>query len=109
TRGRVSLGPGIGEVIGGVAVEHVLTRSVRDSAAVLDATAGRMYGDPYSAWPPTRSFLSEVGADPGRLRIGVLGRLPNGPDVDPESLATLNETAELLSTLGHQVEQSWPE
>lgn len=109
TRGRVSLGPGIGEVVGGVAVEHVLTRSIRDSAAVLDATAGRMHGDPYSAPPPVRSFLSELGADPGRLRIGVLGKVPNGPDVDPELLAAVQSTAQLLSSLGHEVEESWPE
>jgi amidase len=109
TRGRVSLGPGIGEVVGGVAVEHVLTRSVRDSAAVLDAIAGRMYGDPYSATPPTRPFLSEVAANPGRLRIGCLGKLPNGPDVDPECLAAAQGTAALLSSLGHEVEESWPE
>jgi amidase len=109
TRGRVSLGPGIGEVVGGVAVEHVLTRSVRDSAAVLDATAGRRHGDPYSATPPARPFLSEVGADPGRLRIGILGKLPNGPDVDPECLTAVESMAKLLSSLGHDVEEGWPE
>jgi amidase len=109
TRGRVSLGPGIGEVVGGVAVEHVLTRSIRDSAAVLDETAGRMHGDPYSATPPARPFLSAVAEDPGRLRIGILGKLPNGPDVDPECLAAVLSTAKLLSSLGHDVEESWPE
>jgi amidase len=109
TRGRVSLGPGIGEVVGGVAVEHVLTRSVRDSAAVLDATAGRVPGDPYAAAPPARPFVSEVGTDPGRLRIGVLGRLPNGPDLNPECLSAVHSTATFLSSLGHDVEESWPE
>jgi amidase len=109
TRGRVSLGPGIGEVVGGVAVEHVLTRSVRDSAAVLDATAGRMPGDPYSAAPPARPFLSEVGADPGRLRIGFLGKLPNGPKLDAECQDAVQATAKLLFSLGHDVEESWPE
>lgn len=109
TRGRVSLGPRIGEVVGGVAVEHVLTRSVRDSAAVLDATAGRMHGDPYSAPPLARPLLSEVGADPGRLRIGVLGKLPDGPEVDLECLAAVHSTAKLLSNLGHDVEEQWPE
>lgn len=109
TRGRVSLGPGIGEVVGGVAVEHVLTRSLRDSAAVLDATAGRMYGDPYSATPPARPFLSEVSADPGRLRIGVLSELPNGPDLDRECMSAVDGTAKLLASLGHDVEESWPE
>ncbi|TMD86135.1 MAG: amidase [Chloroflexi bacterium] len=109
TRARVSLGPGIGEVVGGVAVEHVLTRSVRDSAAILDSTAGRMPGDPYSAPPPTDSFASNVGKAPGRLRIGVIGRLPDGPEVDSECLAALESTAKLLAGLGHEVEDSWPE
>ena len=110
TRARVSLGPGLGEVVGGVAVEHVLTRSVRDSAAILDSTAGRMPGDPYSAPPPADSFASNVGKAPGRLRIGVLGRLPDGPEVDPECRAAVDSTAKLLAGLGHEVEEnSWPE
>src|SRR5207248_10357005 len=69
TRARVPLGPEYGDVLGGWAVEHALTRSVRDSAALLDAIAGPAPGDPYPAPTPARPFVTEVGADPGRLRI----------------------------------------
>ena len=71
TRARNPLGPEYGDVAAGGAAEHALTRSVRDSAALLDATSGPDVGDPYWAPPPARPFLDEVGADPGRLRIGV--------------------------------------
>ena len=65
SRGRVSVGPQDGEVWNGLVARHVVTRSVRDSAAVLDAIAGPMPGDPYTAPPPVRPFLAEVGADNG--------------------------------------------
>ena len=71
TRARNPLGPEYGDVVGGWAVEHALTRSVRDSAALLDATSGPRLGDPYPAPPPARPFAAEVGADPGRLRIAL--------------------------------------
>ena len=70
SRGRTTLGPDFGERFGQKTCEHVLTRSVRDSAAVLDACAGPAPGDPYTAPPPARPWRDEVGADPGRLRIG---------------------------------------
>jgi len=70
TRGRNPLGPGYGDLFSGLVAEHALTRSVRDSAALLDATAGPDLGDPYWAPPPVRPFLAEVGVDPGPLRIG---------------------------------------
>ncbi|MGH9035278.1 MAG: amidase, partial [Acidimicrobiia bacterium] len=71
TRGRTSLGPD-GYSVGALAVEHVVCRSVRDAAGLLDATAGRMPGDPYVAPPPRRPFAAEVGTNPGRLRVGLL-------------------------------------
>ncbi len=74
TRGRVSLGPLEGEAWAGMVVRHAVTRTVRDTAAVLDAIAGPMPGDPYAAAPPARPFLDEAGDDPGRLRIGVRAR-----------------------------------
>jgi amidase len=74
SRGRVSWGPDAAEVWHGLMIEHVVTRSVRDSAAVLDAIAGYMPGDPYSAPLQHGPFLHEVGADPGRLRIGFMRR-----------------------------------
>src|SRR4051812_23160251 len=68
SRGRSSWGPDYGELWAGLAVEHVVSRSVRDSAAILDVVAGAMPGDPYFAPPPPRPFLQEVGANPGKLR-----------------------------------------
>jgi len=72
TRGRNSFGPAAGERWNGFSAEFVVTRSVRDAAALLDAVAGPMPGDPYTAPPPPRSFAAEVGAPAGRLRIGVM-------------------------------------
>ena len=69
TRGRNPLGPGIGDVMGGLAVEHVVSRSVRDTAAVLDATAGPEIGDPYAAPPPPGSYLEATKREPKGLRI----------------------------------------
>ena len=79
TRARNPLGPEYGDAVSGWAVEHVVTRTVRDSAAVLDATHGPMLGDPTVAPPPDRPFLDEVGADPGRLRIGFTYADQRGP------------------------------
>ncbi|MPZ74692.1 MAG: amidase, partial [Nitriliruptorales bacterium] len=82
TRARVPLGPQHGDILSGSMSEHVLTRSVRDSAAVLDAVSGPASGDPYPA-PPAGPFVAEVGAPPGRLRIGVSARPRHGQDVEP--------------------------
>ncbi len=109
TRGRVSLGPDFGESWSGMTAELAVTRSVRDTAAILDAVAGAMPGDPYFAPPPRRPFVEEVGADPGRLRIGFLSRLPTGQDPPhPECASAALEAARLLESLGHAVEESWP-
>ena len=109
TRARASLGPEYGEVWQGLVNEHVVTRSVRDTAAILDAIAGPMPGDPYFATPPTRSFLEEVGAAPGVLRIGVLADFPGqAAPLHPDCVAAVQTTAQLLSSLGHSVEDSYP-
>jgi amidase len=109
SRGRTSLGPEFGDVMSGLVAEHVLTRSVRDSAAVLDCVSGPMPGDPYFAPPPLRPFLDEVGADPGRLRIGVLLDAPGGTaDTHADCVDAVKHAAELLSSLGHTVEQEAP-
>ncbi|MDQ3877820.1 MAG: amidase, partial [Actinomycetota bacterium] len=71
SRGRVSLGPDLGEAWHGFVVRGVLTRSVRDVAAILDVESGEMPGDPYTAPPFQRPLVDEVGADPGRLKIGL--------------------------------------
>jgi amidase len=110
TRARNPLGPEYGDGVSGWAVEHVLTRSVRDSAAVLDAVSGPSPGDPYSVPPPSRPFASEVGVDPGRLRLAFTGKVADGSDGHPDCLAGLDVTVRLLEELGHHVtERSLPE
>jgi len=109
TRARVSLGPLVGEAWAGAVIDGVLTRSVRDAAGVLDVISRRMPGEPYYSPPLPRPLRDEVGADPGRLRVGVLDR----PGVesyldDPECRAAVAEAARLLDSLGHLVEESAP-
>jgi amidase len=109
SRARTSLGPAFGEFWGMLTHEHVLTRSVRDTAAVLDATAGPRPGDPYTAPPPARPWRDEVGADPGRLRIGFRTRIPESTDdAHPDCVAAVAATAALLDQLGHDVAESGP-
>ncbi len=109
SRGRISMGPDVGEDWAGLVVRHVVTRSVRDSAAILDALEGRVPGDPYAAPPPARPYAEEVGADPGRLRIGVRTRAPGDLAVtDDECVAATEDAARLLESLGHHVEPAAP-
>jgi amidase len=108
TRGRVPTGPDIGEIWHGSVVEHVLTRSVRDSAAILDATEGPDPGAPYVAPPPERPFLEEVGRPPGKLRIAFTGTPWLGSSVHPDCVTALHATARLLEGLGHHVEEASP-
>ena len=108
TRGRMSLGPEAGEAWAGLIQRHVLTRSVRDSAAILDALAGPMPGDPYFAPPPARPFLDEVGANPGRLRIGLRTSAGSMAETFPACVAAAEDAAALLESLGHHVEISAP-
>ncbi|MBI3104323.1 MAG: amidase [Candidatus Rokubacteria bacterium] len=109
TRARNTFAPYAGEGLGGCSVEHAVTLSVRDSAALLDATAGPGAGDPYAPPPPARPFVEEVGTDPGRLRIAWTAAAPNGAPVEAASLRVLRETADLCAGLGHQVEEADPE
>jgi amidase len=88
---------------------HVVTRTVRDTAAVLDATAGPLPGDPYTAPPPAGPFAAEVGRDPGRLRIGLRTDAPSGlAAVDPRVVAAVEDAGLLLESLGHIVEHASP-
>lgn len=88
--------------------DHALTRSVRDSAALLDATAGPTPGDPYWAPPPSRPWLSEVGADPGRLRIAFSSVTPTGVALHDDCVAAVKDAAALLEGLGHEVVEAQP-
>ena len=108
TRARTPLGPLVGESWGSMGVVHVLTRSVRDSAALLDATHGPAPGDPYAAPAVSRPYLQEVGADPGRLRLALQLRPLSGSPVDAECIAAARAAAELLSGIGHAVEEAQP-
>ncbi len=109
SRGRTSLGPDVAERWGGMSVEHVVSRSVRDTAAVLDVVAGEMPGDPYVAPTAARPYAAEVGAETGRLRIGFVLHAPSGVAVHAECVAAARSAAHLLESLGHHVEPSCPD
>ncbi len=106
TRARNPLGPEYGDILSGWAAEHVLTRSVRDSAALLDATAGPAPGDPYPAPPPARPFSAEPGTDPGRLRIAFSSRTASGTPAHPDCLTALADAAALCAERGHEVTEA---
>ena len=103
TRARNPLGPRYGDAFGGMVAEHVLTRTVRDSAAVLDVTAGPAPGDPYWAPPHHGTWAGEVGKPPGRLRIAFTRRTADGDLPHPDVLAVLEDAAASLENLGHLV------
>jgi amidase len=109
SRGRITLGPELGEAWSGLVARLAVTHTVRDTAAVLDAVQGPAVGDPYWAPPPERSYLSEVGADPGSLRIGWVAEPPDGSfRTDPQVAAATAATAVLLEGLGHRVDEAHP-
>ena len=105
TRGRNPHGPDRGEGWSGMGTEHVISRSVRDSAALLGLTCGPDTGAPYFATPPQRPFASELAAAPGSLRIAFATRTPAGEKVAPECEHAAVDTARLLETLGHRLEE----
>ncbi len=109
TRGRNPLGPLFGDLGGGIVCEHAVTRTVRDSAALLDATSGPDLGDPYYAPPMERPFLKEVQRDAGRLKIGLLTSVPEGWNEEtalhPDCKAAVKDAAQLCQDLGHTVEE----
>ncbi len=108
TRGRVSFAPAFGEVWSGFVQEHVLTRTVRDSAAMLDVLSGNLNGDPYWAPPVARPFRQEVGAKPGKLRIAFTTGPLFGRTVHPDCVAAVESAARLLADLGHEVVEARP-
>ncbi|GAB4027999.1 amidase [Spirosoma koreense] len=111
SRGRVTLGPQFGELWNGAVTTHAVTRSVRDSAGLLDITAGGptyrpLAGDPYSILQPERPFREEVGREPGKLRVAFSTQaLIESQPTHPECIRAVQETARLLEQLGHTVEE----
>ncbi|GGZ97763.1 6-aminohexanoate-cyclic-dimer hydrolase [Arenicella chitinivorans] len=103
SRGRVPTGPTDGEFWYGLMTHHAITRSVRDSALMLDISGGVDTGAPYTAPPKKRPYLQEVSAAPQRLRVAVCDGRAQGINVHPDCLAALDETTTLLSDLGHDV------
>ncbi len=108
TRGRNPLGPDFGDIMGGLVAEHAITRSVRDSALLLDATSGPDVGDPYWAPPAERPFAQEVGADPGRLRIAFTVEAATAVDVHADCVNAVRDAAALCAELGHEVVEAVP-
>ncbi len=108
TRARNPLGPDFGDIFSGLVIDHAVTRSVRDSAALLDATSGPDVGDPYWAPPPRRPFFQEVGENPGRLRIAFSADAGLGLEVHPDCVAAVHDAARLCADLGHEVVETAP-
>lgn len=108
TRGRIPTGPVRGNCWHGAATEHVLTRSVRDTAAMLDATGGPDPGPPHIAPPPAMPFARAIEQAPRRLRIAFSGTPMCARTMHPECLAGLQATAKLLANLGHEVIEDAP-
>lgn len=109
SRGRNPLGPDQGEDWQGAVAEHVLTRSVRDSAAMLDCTSGHEVGAPYNIALPSGSFLSATQREPKPLRIALSRRPLVNTEIHPEVEIALNKTAQQLRELGHEVVELEPQ
>src|SRR5690606_36569034 len=108
TRGRNPLGPEWGDALAGFVAEHAVTLSVRDSAAILDATAGPDLGDPYFAPPIERPYREEVRREPKRLRIAFTTKAPIDLPVHPDCAAAVRDAATLCASLGHSVDEHVP-
>lgn len=107
-RGRTPWGPAMTDPMHGIAVNHVLTRTVRDSALVLDLTHGPEAGSPFHIAPPEKPYLKAVASVPDKLRIGFSSGSPLGTSVDHESVLAVQQAARLLQDLGHEVEEGEP-
>jgi amidase len=109
SRGRVPSGPTHGEFWDGASSQHVLTRSVRDSARMLDAIAGADRGAPFAIAPPERAYADEIQQPPAKLRIGYSVQSPLGTPVHPEYVQAVMRTVKQLADLGHEVEPADPD
>jgi amidase len=108
SRGRNPLGPDFNGTWLGLVQDHVISRSVRDSAAMLDLECPPSPGEPYMAPAPDRPFADEVGQDPGRLRVAVCADSLFGTSTHPDCVEAVDNAAELLESLGHHVERACP-
>ena len=109
SRGRIPTGPDFGELWQGAVVEHVITRTVRDSAAMLDSIWGADVGAPFIIAPPERPYLEETRREPPHLRIAFNARSPIGMPVHPENEKAVLQTALMLQKLGHDVAEASPD
>jgi amidase len=109
TRGRVTMAPWAGEAWGGFVQEHVLSRTVRDSALLLDLTALPTPGEPYAQPAKTGPWLDDVGADPGKLRIAFTTDTLYAGQTHPECKKAVQDAVALLTELGHEVVEAKPE
>lgn len=109
SRGRISAGPLAAENWTGASTDHVVTRTVRDSAAMLDVLAGAAAGDPFTIAPPAGPYANQIQVAPKALHIGLFTASPYGTDVDPACIAAVETTAKILEGLGHRVEYATPE
>ena len=109
SRGRNPIGPDFDEEWDGMSHSHVVSRSVRDSAAILDAVSGFEYGAPYGIVEKERPFIEEVSTEPGRLKIAFHMRPAYGKKVHPECKKAMEQTCTLLDKLGHNVEEAVPD
>lgn len=107
SRGRTPVGPEFGEEWEGFAIDHALSITVRDNAALLDATSAPEVGAPYGIPVPARPFLKEVGANPGKLRIAFFTK-GAAAETHPDCVAAVKDAARLCETLGHKVEEASP-
>lgn len=105
SRGRMPSGAPLS---GPLSVEHAVTKSVRDTALLLDLTSGPAVGAPFGIAPPVRPYVDEVGADPGKLRIGITTTMPGGDPVHPDCAAVASDVGVMLEKLGHHVETAAP-
>lgn len=109
TRALNPYGPHRGDAAHGISHEHAVTRTVRDTAAILDITAGPDVGAPYFVRPPEGGFVASIKRPPGRLRIGFWKKSLQDEPIHPECVAAVEKTAKLLEGLGHTVEESRPD
>jgi amidase len=109
SRGRVTMGPDVDEALFGLAQEFVVSRTVRDTAAMLDAVSKPAPGDPYIIVQPHRPYLEEINAPAGKLQIAFSADTWTGIEVDPEVADKIQEVARLCETMGHRVEAAKPQ